>query len=157
VHEPIALAGEAAPAAFDGVEPPRASADPDRLAQIVANLIENAMKYATRTIEVAVWFRQAGRGIDTAQITVDDDGPGIAAADLPHVFDRLWTGTGDQSRQARQVGSGLGLAIVAELVSAMGGTIRAESPVPRADSSATAGGGPGTRISVTLRSSSDRA
>ena len=128
VHEPISLPDTGAPHALAGVAPPLASADPDRLAQVVANLIENAMKYAAATIEVAVWFRSTAVGIGTAQITVDDDGPGIPAGDLPHVFDRLWTGTGDQ---ARQVGSGLGLAIVAELVTAMGGTIRAESPVPR--------------------------
>ena len=102
----------------------------------------------------ATWFRVAPEGVGTAQITVDDDGPGIRPEELGRVFERLWTGVGDQRRQ---VGSGLGLAIVAELVAAMGGTIRAESPVPRAAAAAAAAGGPGTRISVTLRSSSARA
>ena len=60
-------------------------------------------------------------------VTVDDDGPGIAADDLPHVFERLWTGN---RGTARQVGSGLGLAISAELIAAMGGEIQAESPIP---------------------------
>jgi two-component system sensor histidine kinase BaeS len=109
VHEPV---GAPAPV----------TADPDRLAQVIANLMENACKYAERDIDVATWFRPG-----EAVITVDDDGPGIAPDDLPHVFERLWTNGRPGSRQ---VGSGLGLAIGAELVSAMGGTIRAESPVP---------------------------
>jgi two-component system sensor histidine kinase KdpD len=61
-----------------------------------------------------------------AVVWVEDDGPGIAAADLPRVFERLFMSSRDP---ARQVGSGLGLAIVAELVHAMGGTVRAESPL----------------------------
>jgi len=134
------------PPAADGPDgAPLVAADPDRLAQVVANLVENACKYATHTIDVGTWYRHAPGGGE-ALVTVDDDGPGIAAEDLPHVFERLWT---SRNAQARQVGSGLGLAIVSELVGAMGGTIRAESPVPRWDS----GGGtqPGTRTVVSLR------
>jgi two-component system, OmpR family, sensor kinase len=137
VHDPVVEGG--------AVMPP-AGADPDRLAQVVANLVENACKYAARTIDVGTWYRHGTRGAE-ALITVDDDGPGIATDDLPHVFERLWTaGRGDH---ARPVGSGLGLAIVAELVGAMGGTIRAESPVPRWDGSGTATQ-PGTRLVVSL-------
>src|SRR6202011_3919208 len=101
-------------------------ADADRLAQVVANLSENALKYAASRIDVGMWFRMSPEGVATAQITVDDDGPGIPADDLPHVFERLWT---SPRGQARQVGSGLGLAIVAELTAAMGGTIGVVSPV----------------------------
>ena len=111
-----------------------ASADPDRLAQVVANLVENALKYATARVRVA-----AAGGDGRVLIWVDDDGPGIAAADLPRVFDPLFMSS---RYPARQVGSGLGLAIVAELVSAMGAAVRAESPI-------TATGG--TRVIVTLR------
>jgi len=109
--------------------PVTASADPDRLAQIVANLVENALKFAATRILVAVG--------DDGTIAVDDDGPGIAADDLVHVFEPFY-----QSGRAptRQVGSGLGLAIVSELASAMGGSVRAE---------AVAGGG--TRVVVSLR------
>jgi len=134
VHDPV-LEGQTAP--------PDVAADHDRLAQVVANLVENACKYATTTIEVGTWYRMGAHGSEGI-ITVDDDGPGIAAEELPHVFERLWTSA---RAQARQVGSGLGLAIVAELVAAMGGTIRAESPVPRWTSGPT----PGTRLVVTLR------
>ena len=74
---------------------------------------------------------------------VDDDGPGIPPEDLPRVFDRLFMSS---KHPARQLGSGLGLAIVAELVQAMGGTVRAESPI-------TADGG--TRMVVTLQSWSE--
>jgi len=137
VHDPVTSDG--------GTRLP-VNADPDRLGQVVANLVENACKYATHTLEVGTWFRMGPAGPE-AIIAVDDDGPGIAPEDLPHVFERLWTDNrGGQARQARQVGSGLGLAIVAELVGAMGGTIRAESPVPRWSGAAA----PGTRLVVTL-------
>jgi signal transduction histidine kinase len=111
------------------------TADPDRLAQLVANLVENALKYARREVHLGVAV-SAGQPV----FWVDDDGPGIAPEDLPRVFDRLFVSS---RYPARQMGSGLGLAIVGELVSAMGGTVRAESPV-FADG--------GTRVVVTLRS-----
>jgi signal transduction histidine kinase len=98
-----------------------ADADPDRLAQVVANLVENALKFARSTIAVGL-----GSGSDEVSVWVDDDGPGIAADDLPHVFDRFYTST---RTPARQVGSGLGLAIVHELVEAMGGSVDA-GPAP---------------------------
>ena len=114
------------------------TADPDRLAQVVANLVENALKYAERGVKVAAALSD-GHPV----IWVDDDGPGIPPQDLPRVFDRLFMST---KHPARQLGSGLGLAIVAELVQAMGGTVRAESPI-------TAVGG--TRMVVTLRTWSE--
>src|SRR5579864_8932554 len=131
------------PVCDDGTGPEPVAADPDRLAQVVANLVENACKYATSTIEVGTWFRQGADGVEGV-ITVDDDGPGVAPEELPLMFERLWTSS---RAQARQVGSGLGLAIVSELVAAMGGSIRAQSPVPRWTESDT----PGTRLVVTLR------
>jgi len=116
------------------------SADPDRLAQVVANLVENACKYAASVVEVGTWYRRTPSG-PAAFVTVDDDGPGIPGADLPHVFERLWTAS---RGQARQLGSGLGLAIVSELVTAMGGAVWAESPVPGRTSP------PGARLVVRL-------
>jgi two-component system sensor histidine kinase BaeS len=112
----IALAIEPGP---DGGPP--VPADPDRLAQVVANLVENALKYAKSAVRLAAVVHPT-----EAVVWVEDDGPGIAAADLPRVFERLFMSSRDP---ARQVGSGLGLAIVAELVHAMGGTVRAESPL----------------------------
>ncbi|MGI8809665.1 MAG: sensor histidine kinase [Acidimicrobiales bacterium] len=116
----------------DHAEGLTAAADPDRLAQVLANLIENALKFADRSI--AVGSGRAGPGVT---VWVDDDGPGIAPGDLTHVFEPFWQSS---RAPARQVGTGLGLAIVAELVAAMGGTVRAD---PRASG--------GTRMVVTLR------
>ncbi|HQZ33150.1 MAG TPA: HAMP domain-containing sensor histidine kinase [Ilumatobacteraceae bacterium] len=93
-------------------------ADPDRLAQVLANLLENAGKYARNTVLVSV---RAEPG--WAVVTVDDDGPGIAAHDLPHVFERLYVAR-DQPAP-RENSSGLGLAIVRELVLGMGGDVAA--------------------------------
>jgi two-component system sensor histidine kinase BaeS len=112
---------------------PLVLADPDRLAQVTANLVENALNFATARVVVAVEPVPGG-----AALVVADDGPGIAPVDLPHVFERLYQSSGRVS--TRQVGSGLGLAIVAELVTAMGGTVHAE---------ATPGGG--TRMVVRVR------
>jgi hypothetical protein len=60
----------------------------------------------------------------TARLTVTDTGPGIPEADLPHVFDRFWRGTGAKGRP----GAGIGLAVAAELTAAHGGSITATSP-----------------------------
>ena len=113
------------------------AADPDRLAQLLANLLENALTFARTTRD-----RDDGRTTCVAGacvITVDDDGPGIAPGDLTRVFERFYRADRGPNRQ---IGSGLGLAIVAELATAMGGTVRAESPV-------TSDGG--SRFVVTLR------
>ena len=95
--------------------------DPERLAQIVANLVENALKYATSRIDVSA----TAVGADRVAIVVVDDGPGIPAADLPKVFERLYTAW---SAPGRSVGTGLGLAIVRQLAGAMGGTTAVETP-----------------------------
>lgn len=110
-------------------------ADPDRLAQIVANLTENALSFARSHVHIGI-----GAVPDGAAVWVEDDGAGIADPDLPRVFERLFTG---RPGATHAVGSGLGLAIVAELVAAMGGSVRAESPV-------VTGAEAGTRIVVTL-------
>jgi signal transduction histidine kinase len=84
---------------------------------VLANLIGNAIKHARGTqIDVSVERRD-----DRAVIAVVDHGPGIAAAELPHIFDRYWTG------RTKKAGAGLGLAIVKGVVLAHGGTIQAFS------------------------------
>jgi two-component system sensor histidine kinase BaeS len=98
------------PAVVDG--------DPDRLAQVAANLVQNALKFARGRIRVSV---DAANG--WARLAVADDGPGIAPEDLPHVFERLYVSR--HQPQRKEVGSGLGLAIVRELVTAMGGSVDA--------------------------------
>jgi signal transduction histidine kinase len=96
-----------------------AHADPERLGQIIANLAENALKYARSTVRVTVTSAH-----DMLVVEVRDDGPGIDPAELAAVFERLYTARG---APARSVGTGLGLAIVRELVVAMGGDVSASS------------------------------
>jgi two-component system, OmpR family, sensor kinase len=98
----------------DGAPTLPADADPDRLAQIVANLVENALKYATSSIVVEL----QGYGTGDLDLRVRDDGPGIDPVDLPQVFDRLYV---SRTLPGRSVGTGIGLAIVRELAGAMGG------------------------------------
>ncbi|CAN5695661.1 HAMP domain-containing sensor histidine kinase [soil metagenome] len=101
--------------------------DPDRLAQAVANLVENALRYASGTIAVAT-VAEPGGG---SRIEVRDDGPGIAVLDLPHVFDRSYAADRTAVRPSgTSGGSGLGLAVVRELVQAMGGVVAALDPGP---------------------------
>jgi two-component system sensor histidine kinase BaeS len=98
--------------------PVPADVDPERLAQIVANLVENALKYAGARVTVGI-----DRTADGIEIRVTDDGPGIPDDERARVFDRLYTA---RPVAGRPVGTGIGLAIVAELAQAMGGTARCE-------------------------------
>jgi two-component system OmpR family sensor kinase len=93
--------------------------DADRLLQATSNLIENALRITPAGGSVTA---RAEPGL----IAVTDTGPGLAAEDLPHAFERFYLH--DRYRSERAVGSGLGLAIVHELVSAMGGTVEASTP-----------------------------
>ena len=101
---------------------PRVMADPDRLAQVLANLIRNAVNSTPEGGLVSVAAEAAG---DEVTITVSDTGIGIEPEDLPRIFDRFYRT--DESRARVSGGSGLGLAIVRDLVAAMGGRIEAES------------------------------
>jgi two-component system sensor histidine kinase BaeS len=121
--ETIRTAVEAfAPAAADlamslrveGPDALPAEVDPDRLAQIVANLLENALKFAAAEIVVDLQAFPTG----DLDVRVRDDGPGIPPADLPHVFDRLYV---SRESPGRSLGTGIGLAVVRELAGAMGG------------------------------------
>ena len=94
--------------------------DVDRWAQVIANLVENGLRYANSRLDVDL--TETATGI---QLRVVDDGPGIPADDLPHVFERLYASK--RRPDVRESGSGLGLAIVRELVQAMGGSVWAES------------------------------
>jgi two-component system OmpR family sensor kinase/two-component system sensor histidine kinase BaeS len=94
-------------------------ADPQRVRQIAANLVLNALRHAPGSGQVMVSVVQHPNEV---QVSVSDDGPGISPDDLSHLFDRFWRG-GKQ----RVEGSGLGLAIARELVRAHGGRIWVES------------------------------
>ncbi len=101
--------------------PAPATLDPERLGQIVGNLLENALKYARTRVVVVVTIIE-----DQIVVRVDDDGPGIADDERDRVFERLYTARGAPSRS---VGTGIGLAIVHELAVAMHGTTSCE-PLP---------------------------
>ena len=108
----------------DGYEPPLVQADLQRLRQVLANLIGNAIKF---TEEGGVTVRcEAGPG-GTVLVHVDDTGIGIDADVLPLVFDDFFQARGDLTRE--KGGSGLGLAIARRLAMLMGGEIRARSNV----------------------------
>ncbi|HVA38859.1 MAG TPA: ATP-binding protein [Candidatus Dormibacteraeota bacterium] len=100
----------------------RARGDRDRLAQVLVNLVDNALRYTPSGGEIAIG---AACRDGEAMLTVRDTGAGIPFADLPHVFERFYVV--DRSRQRGASGTGLGLAIVKHLVEAHGGTVTAES------------------------------
>lgn len=95
--------------------------DPERLAQVMTNLLTNAAKFTPPGGQVSVCVRRPEREV---VLTITDTGPGIAADELPHVFERFWRGRAAGSRS----GTGVGLAVVHTLIGAHGGTITAASP-----------------------------
>ncbi|HEX3004539.1 MAG TPA: HAMP domain-containing sensor histidine kinase [Angustibacter sp.] len=97
-------------------QPTRVRGDRSRLAQVLANLVDNAVRHTRSLVRISV--RTDG---DHAIVIVEDDGPGVPAAQRRRVFERFVRL--DDSRGRRSGGSGLGLAIVAEIVQAHGGTV----------------------------------
>ena len=98
----------------------RVAGDRNRLAQAIANLIDNAVKYTPPGGSVTVAVERAG---ETARVTVADTGSGISAEDLPHIWDRLYRG--DRSRSTR--GLGLGLSLVKAIALAHKGDVSVAS------------------------------
>jgi two-component system sensor histidine kinase BaeS len=97
-------------------------ADPMRLRQVVGNLVANAGRHTPPDGRITLSARRTDSWV---VVDVTDTGPGIAEADLPHVFDRFWRP--DKSRDRRTGGSGLGLAIVRQLVEMHGGEVDVSS------------------------------
>jgi two-component system OmpR family sensor kinase len=110
----VSIATELAPVEITG--------DAERLAQLVTNLLVNAIQYTRPGGEVRVKL-EAQPGL--AALTVADTGLGISAEDLPHVFERFYRG--DKSRTISNGNAGLGLALVKAMVEAHGGTIEVSS------------------------------
>jgi signal transduction histidine kinase len=108
--------------------------DPQRLGQVLINLIGNALKFTPRGGSVVVTLAQQGKG---ARIGVADTGVGIDASEMPHIFERFYRGS--RVNEARGSGSGLGLAIVRSIVEMHGGRVMVESHV-----------GAGSTFTVTL-------
>ena len=111
----------------------RVLGDPDRLEQVVQNLVDNGIKYGGSEVRI----RAEASGAEVS-LVVEDDGPGIAEAHLARLFERFYRVDAGRSRE--QGGSGLGLAIVKHLSEAMGGSVAVDSAVGR-----------GTRFTVRLR------
>ncbi|WP_337382852.1 sensor histidine kinase [Acidaminococcus timonensis] len=96
--------------------------DPDRLNQILYNLITNAIRYTTPGTAILLKTEAAGENV---RLLIADEGPGIAPEDLPHVFEQFYRG--DKSRNRVLGGSGIGLSLAKSFVEAQGGSIRAEN------------------------------
>lgn len=110
--------------------------DPEQLDKVVGNLLSNAVKLTPAEGRVTIVVDTSRD--DRVVLTVTDTGPGIAARDLPHIFDRFYRGGGSQ--RYRHPGTGLGLSIVRDLVELHRGAVRVESEV-----------GVGTTFTVVLR------
>jgi two-component system sensor histidine kinase KdpD len=120
----------------DCAEPlPPLEADPDALDRVVKNLVSNAVKYSPTGSRVRVAAR-AHEQPPAVEITVEDEGPGIADADRARIFEPYYR-TAAGARTAG--GTGLGLAVVKSLIDAHGGTIQADNVVPH-----------GTRMTLVL-------
>ncbi len=116
---------------LEGAE--EANIDPQRVHEVLTNLLSNAVRYTPRGGEIHVRLTEAVVGPErSVTISVEDNGPGIEPADLPHVFERFY-------KSSDSGGMGLGLSIAKYLVEAHGGKIWAESQV-----------GKGTKISFML-------
>jgi two-component system OmpR family sensor kinase len=126
------LAGEAVDAAHAmepsrpiGLESPeivRVTGDPERLRQVVDNLLANVRAHTAPDTPAVVRVRREGA---SAVLEVEDQGPGLDAERAAHVFERFYRG--DPSRSRDHGGAGLGLSIVAAIVQAHGGTVALES------------------------------
>jgi signal transduction histidine kinase len=98
-------------------------ADPDRLEQVLANLVDNAIKYGRNEGSVAIGARvMAGSQVE---VFVRDDGPGIPAEALPRIFERFYRV--DKARSRQEGGTGLGLSIVKHIIQIHGGRTWATS------------------------------
>ncbi|MBI5668482.1 MAG: HAMP domain-containing protein [Chloroflexi bacterium] len=113
---------------------PPVQVDPERLMQVMTNLVDNAIRYNTNGSRVIV---AAHRTKGRIELSVSDNGPGIPPEDIPHLFERFWRA--EKSRNRATGGSGLGLAIVKQLIEAHHGEVQVESQT-----------GSGTRFTIRL-------
>jgi two-component system, OmpR family, sensor histidine kinase BaeS len=102
----------------------KVNADPQRVEQVIGNLVGNALRYVPNGGKVTISVIQSTH---TIRLAVSDNGPGLPEADLPFVFDRFWRGEKARSRSAG--GAGLGLSIARQLVAVMGGEVGAQNLV----------------------------
>jgi signal transduction histidine kinase len=119
-----------------GEQPPVAEVDVELFERAVANLLDNALKFTPSGGRVAL---AAGREGERVRVSVTDSGPGIAPADLPYLFDRLYQARNDVAPATSDEGKGLGLAIVKRIAELHRGTVAVES-----------GPGEGTTVVISL-------
>ncbi|MBZ9715686.1 sensor histidine kinase [Deinococcus multiflagellatus] len=106
---------------LDVIQDVQVVADPDRLTQVLVNLLSNALRH-THHGGVTVCVREDGR---SGRVDVEDTGEGITPEDLPHVFERFYRSDKSRARDAHEsVGAGVGLTVSRHLIEAMGGTVR---------------------------------
>ena len=131
VYETAVILGEEAglTLSLSSLEAATVMGDRTRLRQLLLNIVTNAIKYTPRGGHVELSANR--RGADEIAIAVRDTGIGIAANDLPHVFDRFWRADRARSRASERGGFGLGLAISQWIVQAHGGTISVQSRLGR--------------------------
>ncbi|HEU5219246.1 MAG TPA: ATP-binding protein [Gemmatimonadales bacterium] len=98
--------------------------DRSRIRQLLLNLVTNAVKYTPAGGTVSLGLSDQG---DSVTLTLGDTGIGIAAGDLPHIFDRFWRADPARSREGESPGTGLGLAITKWVAEAHGGSISVQS------------------------------
>jgi len=96
--------------------------DPDRLQQVLSNVVSNAIKFSTKGGRIEVRVSRDG---PLAHVIIQDEGEGVSPEFLPHMFDRFRQADAGMTR--RQGGLGLGLSLVREIMALHGGTVRAES------------------------------
>jgi two-component system phosphate regulon sensor histidine kinase PhoR len=96
--------------------------DPLKISQVLGNLLDNALKYTPKGTNITVTAKRQGAEIE---VGVRDNGPGIPAEDLPHLFERFYRV--DKGRSREKGGTGLGLSIVKHIVQLHGGRVRVES------------------------------
>ncbi|MFL7793540.1 MAG: ATP-binding protein [Anaerolineae bacterium] len=101
---------------------PEVRVDPGRMAQVVGNVLDNALRHMPEGGQITV---QVARQGDDVEVSVADTGPGVPQEHLSHLFERFWRG--EPSRSRRTGGSGLGLAIAQRIVEAHDGRIWAEN------------------------------
>ena len=116
--------------------PALAALDIELIERAIANLVDNALKFCTSGMAITLQARREGAQL---LLTVADSGPGIAAADLPHLFDRFYQSRQSTAPATGEGGKGLGLAIVKRIAELHGGDVHVESTP-----------GQGTRVTVSL-------
>jgi signal transduction histidine kinase len=133
VYETAVILGEDAglTLSLTSLEAATVMGDRTRLRQLLLNIVTNAIKYTPRGGHVELSATRRGGGGDEIAISIRDTGIGIAANDLPHVFDRFWRADRARSRASERGGFGLGLAISQWIVQAHGGTITVQSRLGR--------------------------